>query len=385
MNRDLALVGLSLATWGVGEGMFIFFAPLYMEEMGANPAEIGVILGAIGVVMMAAHLPAGYLADRIGRRPMLIAAWCTGTLATGLMALAPSLGWFVAGNALYGATAFVSSPLSSYITAARSRWSVGRALTLVSAMYNVGATVGPLLGGWIGDRFGLQNNFRVAALIFVVSTLLILLIRPQPVEATGNLSPRTRLGSLLTSSFRSYLVVIFLGMFSMYLAQPLSQNFLRNERGVSLLQMGGLISARSLGVVGLNLVLGQLPARLGYLLAQLCMAVFALLIWKGAGLGWYTLGYIFLGSYMTARSLVNAQGRNLTNAGNMGLAYGVLESTMATAMILAPPVAGFIYHLNPAAVYPTSLLLILPTFLYAWFRLPHNLKAGEGANPDSPA
>jgi hypothetical protein len=34
MSRDLILVALALMTWGVGEGMFLFFEPLYLQEMG---------------------------------------------------------------------------------------------------------------------------------------------------------------------------------------------------------------------------------------------------------------------------------------------------------------------------------------------------------------
>ncbi len=80
MSRDLILLGFSLMTWGVGEGMFFIFQPLYLQQLGANPVTIGAIFGAAGIAMTVAHIPAGHLADRIGRKPLLLASWILASL-----------------------------------------------------------------------------------------------------------------------------------------------------------------------------------------------------------------------------------------------------------------------------------------------------------------
>jgi len=84
--------------------MFYFFQPLYLQEFGRRPAEDRSILGLVGLATMLAYLPAGYLSDRIGRRPLICLAWIIGSVATGLMALAQSLPVFVGGMVLYGFT-----------------------------------------------------------------------------------------------------------------------------------------------------------------------------------------------------------------------------------------------------------------------------------------
>src|SRR4030042_1581942 len=224
MSPDLILLGISLMIWGVGEGMFFIFQPLYLQQLGANPVAIGAILGAAGIAMALAHIPAGHLADRIGRKPLLLAAWITAMIATWVMALAPSLPFFVIGMLVYNLTAFVSSPLNSYITAARGRLGVGRAITMVSALYNSGAILGPWLGGQVGQHFGLRALYVIAGSLFIASLFILLFIKPQPVEKhdpneIGN-------GRLVNRRFVTYLSVIFLAGFSMYLAQPLSSNYL---------------------------------------------------------------------------------------------------------------------------------------------------------------
>jgi len=370
MRRDLILISISMMTWGVGEGMFLFFSPLYMQELGANAVAIGSILGLTGLAMTLSYLPAGYLSDRIGRRPMLYTAWLMGTAATWIMAYAKGLPMFVAGSILYNMTAFVVVPLNSYVTAARGNWSVGRALTLISATFNAGAVIGPLIGGWIGSRMGLHTNFTIAAWFFIASTLMVLFIRAQPIEASLSEEKHAGLRELLQARYIQYLAVVFIAVFSMYLAIPLSQNFLQNERGINLAQMGVLISARSVGVVLLNLTLGQLNARIGFLLTHLCMAFFSILLLRGNGFYAYLVGYLLMGSYTTARSLITAQGRSLAQASNMGVAYGMIETAAASAIILASPLAGILYAKNPNLIYSTSLVLIIAALIVAIFFSP---------------
>lgn len=361
MYRDLILVALALFTWGAGEGMFLLFQPLYLEHLGASPLEIGAILGGWGVAMALSHLPAGYLSDRIGRRPLLRTAWLMGLAATLLMAAAGSLQLFVVGLLSYGVTAFVISPLNSYITAARGRFSVGRALTLVMAAFSSGAVLGPILGGIIADQYGIRQIYPVAAVIFLISTVFIFLIRPQPVEAGSQAGLRGAFQ--LNRSFGLFLGMIFLAMFATYLPQPLSPNFLQNVHNLTFGQIELLGSISGLGIVTLNLLLGQLNARLGFLLGQAAVGLFAFFLWSGTGMPAFMLAYFLLGGYRAARSLANAQAVELVPSRQMGTAYGLVESASAAAMIFSSLAAGYLFSRNPGLVYLVSLGMIVFSLL----------------------
>lgn len=368
MNRDLLRVALALITWGLGEGMFFFFQPLYLQELGADPLTIGSIMGVVGVAMMLSYVPAGLLSDWLGRRPIIISAWIVASCGTLLMAFAPSLPLFAAGMVLYGLTAYVTVPLNSYVTAARGRLSVGRALTLMSASFSGGAVLGPLLGGWVAEQSGLQMNFRLAMFTFALSTMIIFTIRPQPVEGQAKESRQHLRVALMNGRYLRYVGLMFLVIFSLYLPQPLTQNFLQNERGVPFFVLGQLISARSVGVVVLNLLLGHFSPRFSLVAAQLGMALFNLLIWQGNGFPFYLAAYFLLGSFLTTRNLVIAQSRTLVHAAQMGTAYGLLEAVMSLAYVLAPPLAGLLYEWQPEAVYPLSFgLTILGVLAYIIF------------------
>jgi DHA1 family multidrug resistance protein-like MFS transporter len=356
MSVDLILLFASLFTWGIGEGMFIYFQPIYLQQLGASTMTIATVFSAFGLAMMSAHIPAGYLADRIGRKPIIIAAWCAGLVATWLMAMSRSLPAFIVGVLLYGLTAFVSSPLNSYVTAARGKLTPVRAMTLMSAAFNLGAVLGPISGGWLGERFGLQTVYLAAACIFIVSTGIVVFIRSQPRDIHDPASPPVKLWA--NSRYVTLVGIVFLAMFVMYLPQPLTPKFLQNERGLSLESIGLLGSVGGLGNAVLNLVLGQLAARTGFLLAQVSVAFFSLLLWKGLGLPWYAVGYFLLGGYRAARSFIYAQARPLVHPAQMGLAYGVAETFNSLSMTLAPLLAGVLYTQSPVGVYPFSLGLV---------------------------
>ncbi len=381
MSRDLIVFAITLFTWGVGESMFFIFQPLYLQHLGATPLEIGTILGAMGIAMAAAHIPAGHLADRLGRRPLIWTAWLLGAAAAWMMALASSLPAFIVGMLLYNLTAFVSSPMNSYITAARGKLGIGRVLTFISASYNAGAIIGPWLGGQIAEHYSLNSIYYVSASFFIVSCLFILFLRSQPVEQREPKDePRT---AIFTSRLVVYLGVTFLAMFAMYLPQVLAPNYLQNERGLNYGQIGQLGSISGAGIVLLNLALGSLTARTGFLLGQVAMFAYAILLWKGDQFGLYALAYALVGGFRVARSLAIAQVRNLAHQSRMGLVYGVNETVAASTVILAPPLAGWIYSHNPGLIFLTSAILILISLLISARFLPEAPKplASDSSKP----
>lgn len=359
MSVDLVLLFVSLFTWGIGEGLFFVFQPIYLAQLGANTMTIATVFSAFGLAMMVAHIPAGYLADRIGRKPLLIAAWTSGLIATWVMALARTLPAFIVGMLLYGLTAFVSSPLNSYVTTARGKLAPARAMTLMSAAFNFGAVIGPMTGGWIGEHIGLRTVYFIAGGLFVISTGVLFFLKPQPTDRHDPDAPPAKL--LTNMRFVGFLGIIFVVMFASYLPQPLTARFLENERLIPLMHIGLLGSINGLGNALLNLLLGQFSARLGLALVQLCVMAFSLLIWRGTGLGWYAAGYFILGGYRAARSFIFAEVRALIHSAQMGIAYGIAETFNALAMVLAPLLAGLLYTRDPELVYPVALGLLVLT------------------------
>jgi MFS family permease len=234
---------------------------------------------------------------------------------------------------------------------------VERALTMVSAFYNAGAILGPWLGGMVGERLGLRTIYFFSGSIFIISFGILLLIKPQPIEVPSPAESGN--SNFINRRFIGYLAIILLAGFSMYLAQPLSSNYLQNQQHLDLESIGLLGTISSVGIVILNLGLGNLKPYIGYLLAQISVALFALILWRSTNFAWFSLGFLLLGGYRFSRSLATALTKNLVHQSRMGLAYGMTETVSASAIILAPPVAGILYQIDPAMMYIVAFILIL--------------------------
>lgn len=372
MNKNLVLLATSLFIWGIGEGMFLFLQPLYLQELGAKPIVIGTILSGYSAVMAIAHIPAGYLADKIGRRPLIWLSWCLGILAAWIMALSNTLNGFVAGLLIYGLTFFVMSPLNSYASAARGRLTVSQAILALSSSFNLGMVIGPWVGGILGEAYGLRTIFYFAAGIFVLAAIVVVFIAPQPVEPRQANQPRISI--LKNRQLIIYLGIAFFSILTIYLPQPLSQNYLHNELGHNIETIGRLAAMAGLGVAGINLLVSRLEPRLGIIIGQLAVGGFAYILWRGSGIAWIAIGYFLLGGYKTTRSLIAAQTCHLVHPSNIGFVFGVTETVGSMATILAALVAGVLYQSAPSSIYLVSLALlgisILLSLLFS--ALPHS-------------
>jgi hypothetical protein len=240
-----------------------------------------------------------------------------------------------------------------------------------------------MVGGLIGESLGLQNVYRVATGIFIISTAIIFLTRRAPVEEhSGARSSLLRLAS--NRRFVGLLAMLFLTMLAIYLPQPLTVIYLKNQHGFSVQTIGALGSAGSLGNALILLTLGGLAAPAGMLAGMVLMGLFALLMWQGTGLPSFFLGYFLIGGYRLCRMMALAAVRSLVKGGDTGLAFGLLETGNALSVIAAPLAAGFLYAQNPQYIYIASLAAIAVMLLVNFAFFPGRRRpAGIDAQPIS--
>jgi MFS family permease len=357
---DLTVIAIAMFIWGLGEGLFIFFLPLALQMWNTDAVQIGGVLSMIGVTMAVVQVPAGYLSDRFGTRPLILAALVLGIVSAVVMALARTLPVFVTGLLAYGFTSFTTAPLNSYITSLRGNWSVQRAVTFITAFMQVGEIVGPILGGRIADKAGLSIVFRYSAGLFLASTLVILLAKRSSGQETQDTSIHM-VNPLANPRFFGLLVIVFFTILPLSVPQQLTSLYLQDVHHLSIQQVGTLGTFASIGTVIIMFFLGGLRSLTGMLLGQLLIAGYAFLMWRGQNMIAFIIGYFFVGGYRLYRSMALAFSRQLVKTGDVGLAYGLVETGNALAVIVAPLAAGFLYRFQPEAVYTASLAALAIT------------------------
>jgi hypothetical protein len=208
----------------------------------------------------------------------------------------------------------------------------------------------------------------VAAVVFALSTILILFLKGQPIDHHDPEAPPQNL--LSNRRFVVLLGVMAFAIFSMYLAQPLTPNFLDGVRGLSLSENGIIFTAGALGNSLLAITFSRIEPRRGFLLSQGMVILFALFIWKGTSLPLFALGYFLLGGFRAGRPMILAQARELVHDSQMGLTYGLMETIGAVVFILTPPLAGILYERDPMILYPLGIGLMIVSIVVSYLFMP---------------
>lgn len=369
MNRDLKILSASMLAWALGEGLFIYQVPLYLAELGAEPAQIGRLLALFALTQAAVMIPAGLFSDRWGARGVMVAAWPMGLIAAFIMAAAPSLPLYSLGYFLYALSGWVMPPTTAYVTSARGALSPQRALTLVMAGYSAGLIVSPALGGVIAEAWGLRSLFVLASAFFTISTVMAFFTRsqPPPPPLAG-----PRYATLLRNrSFAGFMLLVLLITTILWLGVPLAPNFLQAQWGVQLSGVGLLGSAASLGALVMALVLGGRPPRRALLLLQLFSGLYLFLLLRTGLLPWLALAFFLqAGAPNISRQFVDAIATRIVAPGQLGLAFAASALVGRLANMAAAAAAGQLYEIRPALPFQVSLLLIPLGLLLVHFLFP---------------
>jgi MFS family permease len=369
MPRDVGILVVTMFIWGLGEGLFIFFYPLLLQRWQMDAVQIGAVLSLLGIMMAVVQAPAGYLSDRFGTLPLIRASLILGVIAAGMMAAANSLPFFVAGMIVYSITSFIVAPRNSYITQVRGSWSAQRGISFVSGSFLVGGIVGPVLGGRIAQTAGLAMVFRYSAGLFLIATVIAFFARRPVVQREEQESGTPQVNPLANHRFIGLLVIIFLTIIALSTPQQLTSVYLQDVHHLSLQQIGLTGTFAGIGGAVILFALGNASALAGMVASQALLGLFCLFMWRGQNAAVFYIGYLFVGGSQLYRSMAAATVRTLVRTRDLGLAYGLVETGNALAVILAPLLAGFLYHSQPESVYTTSLiaLVIMIILTVGWF------------------
>ncbi len=179
-DRDLRWLYLTSILGGGGRGLGVvnLFALIYLTKvLGLDESLSGAMYGALIVFSVPMPLVAGWLSDRIGRKPLIVGVYLGGALGFAVFLLSGSslIGLWV-GIVLMGLFSFAESPQLQALLADIARPSIRDASFAVyfTLAFGVGSLWVALYGaiiGAVGNAAGLPIVFSLMGVTFVLAAL----------------------------------------------------------------------------------------------------------------------------------------------------------------------------------------------------------------------
>jgi DHA2 family multidrug resistance protein len=154
--------------------------PHMQASLSATQESINWVLTSY-IVASAIALPiSGWLADRVGRKRLLLISVVGFTIASVLCASAVSLTEMVVFRALQGVSgAFIVPLAQATLFDINPREKHGQAMALFGGGVMIGPILGPVLGGWLTDNYNWRWVFLVNLPVGVICTFVMLRFMPK--------------------------------------------------------------------------------------------------------------------------------------------------------------------------------------------------------------
>ncbi len=376
IKKVFPILALSMFASMLGVGIVSPLLPLYASDMGASGLELGMIFAGYGIVNTVVTPIIGRLSDRKGRKAFL----CIGLLAYSII----SLGYVWAANVpqlvlvrlLMGAAGAMIIPIAmAYIGDLSPEGEEGKWMGYANAAFFSGFGIGPLLGGALAERFGMNTSFYsmggLCLLAFLVAVIFLPEIRQRKIGEKVRLSFKDMSRSPMIRGLFSFRLVQALGRGGIMTFLPI---FAAASIGLGTTLIGILLTVNFLPMIALLALGGRLADRfnrkalviIGNLLYLITLALIPL-----ANTFWQQVWLCFpraIGgaiSMPAATALTVGEGRKF----GMGSTISILMMAMGVGMAVGPPLSGVIADLVDvnAVFYFAGAVGLIGTGLFAWF------------------
>jgi MFS family permease len=185
-DRDLLWIYAASVIGGGGRGLGVVnvFVPLYLARVAGFDAQtVGLMYTVLLVGSVPGPVVAGWLSDRVGRKPVIVGAYLAGAVALAAFVLAGrDPFWLWVAIVLLGAFTFVESPQLQALLADLAPSGIRDVsfATYFTLAFGVGSLWTALYGALIelsGEAAGIPLSFWLMAGGFVLAALIVLPIR----------------------------------------------------------------------------------------------------------------------------------------------------------------------------------------------------------------
>ena len=359
--------------------------PLYVQYLGVQGEDqialwSGLLTSSAGWTLALTSPLWGAIADRYGRKMMVLRAAFGGMLIVGAMGFVTSVEQLLVLRFLQGMTTGVVVAITALVASITPKQRLGRSLGLLQTALFTGNSLGPFIGGYLADAFGYRLPFYMTGVVLGLSGLTVLFFVQEPARkvitptATIVAPKSTGWWRTFAESTRAIATPAMLAMIAILAMVSLSQSiispilplviqFMESDSG-RVATDSGLI----LGVTGFTSAiaavwLGRYSEKWGYQRVLIGCAIGAAIVYipqTFAASTWQMLALrgllgFFLGGLGPVSQAVIAE---ISPADKRGTAYGLSSSANSIGFAVGPLLGAGIAVFNYHAVFLTTAILL---------------------------
>ena len=367
-------------------GQITAFTPLYLPQLGVELSAVPFWVGAITSFSSVVGLPFlpfwGALADRYGRKPLIIRSFVAAFAALALTALAPNVWVFTFARAVQslglGNTGLILATLAERTPPGRIAFAFG----VVNGANPLGGFLGPLVGGPVMDRFGFPVLIAAdAAILTVVVVMLAFGYRdgfvPRP--AGGSLLRMAGDGILLVvrsprlRALFPALFLLFAGWMLAFIYVPLvvARLYTGSDPATA---VGIVLGAGGLGIFVASPVIGAIADRFGKARTLFAGCAVLAAVWSlpfftrellSFTIAWTVVNGLAAGLFSVSFTMLSGSATDATRGRVMTFAY--LPTNIG--FVIGPAIGSVVASVDVFLVFPAAAVLTtlgLAAVIYAW-------------------
>lgn len=356
----------------MGMSLSSSFLPILANDLDPSGVLVGLVVSAWFFSRLFIELPAGIISDRVGRRKLLVLGLAMSCFGPIVCSQANHIYILIFGRAIWGmgtALYFMSNmALMMDILPSTTR---GKAMGVFQGLEFVGSFIGAPIGAVLATYISFTDVFYFTA-FFMLASFVIAYKSKDIRDLKSDLKSETRLDLRETiKNLQNFdiLIVCLCNLFRMFSRQGIYQTtlqlYLNQKLGLSLSEIGWVISMRVAGMVLFLFIVGSLSDRygrkpvliVGYLISGIALIAFSLtenlflLLFCGliAGIG-DAFGMTTLMALLT----------DIAPSSSRGVVVGLFRTFMDIGGFFGPILFMLVYsNYNPSTTFYLGALFML--------------------------
>lgn len=387
-QRTFYILNLAVFTGNLGMGIVVPFLPIYAKTLGATGLTIGIFFASHPLAQMLFMPAIGRLSDQHGRKWFIAAGLLLCSLLSLWYIYAPGIVYLILGRFLQGAVIALIIPIASaYVGDLAPPEKRGTCMGIFNLSLTSSFGIGPLVGGWLSDAYGMAFSFYWMGALNLVAFLAVIVLLPEAHPAAHAKAQPSSYRTLLRRpkiqgiAFYRMVNSIQMGLWFSFL--PLfATDALNMNKG----QIGTILATYMLVSSLVQVPSGRLADRMdrhvliaiGGYLGSLAFAA----VWLAGGFVHLLLIGALAGAMgaMTMPALT-AIAADEGHHGGMGAIMGVLNMALSAGMMIGPVLAGVLAEfvgLRPLFIL-SGVVGIFGTLLFSWLTAEHLTAATPAA------